>query len=147
MRVNSILVVDDSEAVRYLLKRVIEQTGLVGDVIEAADGKEALDIFNNYQESKVKYENGFPPGIIFLDLNMPLVDGFGFLDEFVKLRENKEEYKDIIVLVYSSSNNEEDQKRVSSYNLVKEYIVKGNSGPKEMKAKVEEIVEELNKAG
>ena len=119
MKVNSILVVDDSEAVRYLLKRVIEQTGLVGEVIEAVDGKEAIDIFNNYQDSKDKYNNGFPPGIIFLDLNMPIMDGFEFLEEIT----NKHHINSKVVVV-SSSYREDDIKRSTSYPIVCDYIAK-----------------------
>lgn len=69
----TIMVVDDDAAMRKLLNRFLTKNGW--SVIEAGDGKEALD----YLESKSKL-----PSLILLDLNMPIMDGFGVLNAMQK---------------------------------------------------------------
>lgn len=61
-----ILVVEDSDAIRFSLTALLEAAGY--DVIEAANGREALDYL----------ERSGPPCLILLDLSMPVMDGWGF---------------------------------------------------------------------
>jgi CheY-like chemotaxis protein len=62
------------------------------------------------------------PRIILLDLQMPVMSGFEFLDKFTILPDDiREKYK---VYVLSSSIHEEDKERVKSYSVVKDYLVK-----------------------
>lgn len=67
----AILVVDDSDMIRNFISRIFNDTF---DIIMANDGKEAIDIINSSDASKIK-------GVL-LDLNMPNVDGFQVLDYF-----------------------------------------------------------------
>jgi two-component system chemotaxis response regulator CheY len=65
----NVLIVDDSAAIRKILERVLRHTDFqLGDVIEAGDGKEALDKLN-----------GSNVGLILSDINMPNMDGLEFL--------------------------------------------------------------------
>jgi two-component system chemotaxis response regulator CheY len=64
-----VLIIDDSAAIRKILVRVLAQTDLViGDVLEAADGAQALAIL---EARKV--------GLVLSDINMPNMDGIQFL--------------------------------------------------------------------
>lgn len=83
-----VLIVDDSAAIRKILQRVLAQANLgVGKVIEAADGREALDA--------VKQQ---PVGLILSDINMPNMDGLQFLNEL----RSHEQWKHVPVLMIST---------------------------------------------
>jgi len=65
----SLLIVDDSTAIRKILLRVLNQTGItLGDVFEAGDGKEALKVLEGKQIS-----------LVLSDINMPNMDGIELL--------------------------------------------------------------------
>ena len=65
----NVLIVDDSAAIRKILERVLRHTDFqLGDVIEAGDGKEALDKLS-----------GSDVGLVLSDINMPNMDGLEFL--------------------------------------------------------------------
>lgn len=71
-----IMIVDDSASLRQVVKMTLEKMGY--DVLEAKDGKEALD------KAKGKKIN-----LIITDLNMPVMDGITFIKELKKLPEHK----------------------------------------------------------
>ena len=65
----SLLIVDDSTAIRKILMRVLNQTGLeLGQVLEAGDGKEALNLLEEHDVS-----------LVLSDINMPNMDGLELL--------------------------------------------------------------------
>ena len=82
----SILIVDDNASDRYLLKRHLEGLGFPVKFFETEDGVEALEFFKNYEKNRELYPKDYPPMIVFLDINMPRMNGFAFLEEFSKLR-------------------------------------------------------------
>ena len=70
-----VLVVDDSAAIRKILQRVLRQTGMeIRTIHEAGDGQEALEILKLHK-----------PALILTDINMPKMDGFGFIEGARKL--------------------------------------------------------------
>ncbi|MEL0657315.1 response regulator, partial [Pseudoalteromonas issachenkonii] len=96
------LIVDDNEVDRYILKRLIKQAKLELTIYEKKEGQEALEFLENYESNRIKYTDGFPPIHIFLDINMPKVNGIQFLEEFSKLRK-KIEISSCVVMMFSSS--------------------------------------------
>jgi CheY-like chemotaxis protein len=125
MSIKSALIIDDNEADRYLLKRDLEKIDFPGEIFEAENGQEAINFLENYEENKSKHTDKFPPFIIFLDINMPLVDGFEFLSLFSNLRQSKEEYKSIVFMMFTTSEIKEDKEKAFSYDFVKDYLIKG----------------------
>lgn len=65
---NQILVVDDYDAFRSLISEILSPLGL--DIVEASNGKEAADLL----------KSGLRPTLILSDVQMPIMDGFAFLD-------------------------------------------------------------------
>ncbi len=110
MTIHEVLSVDDSDVDRYILKKILKKYDAGVNVLEAADGLSALQTLEGLSSK---------PKIIFLDLNMPRMNGFEFLQAYDK---NNDEKSDVVVL--TSSANESDRDQVSLYNCVKHYVVK-----------------------
>lgn len=124
-------IIDDDKIYVNLVRKIIEIKKLSENLLIFKNGLEALDYFklilSNLTEEKL-------PEIIFLDLNMPVMDGWEFLDEFVKIKNNFD--KKISLYVVSSSIDPRDLERAKSFNLVTGYLIK----PIELK-KFEKIFE------
>lgn len=136
------MLVDDSEIDRYILKRTIEDIEDVKDVLEAENGQEAIEFLKDYHLRIQKYKERFPPIIIFLDINMPLLDGFGFLKMFDELRDSNEVYRKCHILMYSSSEDLDDQSQVSKYQFVNDFVVKGQWHSEQIQNKIKHILAE-----
>lgn len=78
-QINKVLLVDDDPASNFLAQLLFRKIGTVSHVSVAANGKEALD-FISKQHGKCGL-----PDLILLDINMPLMDGFEFMDHFQQL--------------------------------------------------------------
>lgn len=111
------MLVDDSETDNFIHKRVIELSKFAEKVLVKDSGKSALEYleknFNNFSNL---------PNLIFLDINMPIVDGFVFLYEFENFPEEVKEKCKIIIL--SSSDNKRDIDRIVDNKYVVGYITK-----------------------
>lgn len=123
-RVNA-LIVDDNEVDRYILKRQLKSLG-VESIIEKDDGSTALEFLKDYDKNAILYPDDFPPVIIFLDINMPKINGFDFLEEFKSMRA-RNELASIIVCMYSSSERQEDKERFFNFDFIHSFIVKGEA--------------------
>ena len=118
-KLQKILVIDDDPMTNYLQKKLLEKFG-VSDVVEIAhDGEEAL------QSIKQNIESGNEdriPQLIFVDLDMPLMDGFQFLEAYQTLNfKNKDS---VVVSVLTSSFSRSDINHVKEFPVVKDYLVK-----------------------
>ncbi len=122
----SVLIVDDSEADRYLLKRDLKGIKNITHVHEASNGKEALDFLTNHENNSKQYPNKFPPLFIFFDINMPVIDGFGFLKGFDEIKDGYENYDSIIFIMFTTSQLQQEIDLALSYEFVKEYLIKGD---------------------
>jgi len=113
----NVLLVDDNEIDNFINERIIASSAFCDQVIvkNSADG--ALNYLKEIGENDEKI-----PDIIFLDLNMPVKDGFGFLEDFAKLNESIRKKSRIIVL--SSSISPDDINRASTNPYVFKYINK-----------------------
>ena len=112
----SILLVEDDDIDIMVIERALKKLGLNNPLIIAKDGYEALEILRNEKNKHIDM-----PYVIILDLNMPRMNGFEFLD---KLRDDPN-LKRAIVFVLTTSNSDED--RYKSYDKnVAGYIVKKN---------------------
>ncbi|MBC85871.1 MAG: hypothetical protein CL677_01735 [Bdellovibrionaceae bacterium] len=135
MSIISVLIVDDNENDRYLLSRQLEETGLEIKSFEKTDGKSALEFFEDYDVNRKKYPEHYPPHIVFLDINMPLVNGYEFLQKFAELR-TKVDIKACVVMMFTSSEREEDRKKALSFDFVSDYLIKGDFSSEQLREKI-----------
>ena len=112
-RLREILLVDDSEADNYIHRRVIQKSGVVETVSVARNGQEALDHLAQSEQ---------PPELIFLDINMPVLDGWGFLEGLKELPEAKRH--SVVITMLTTSQNQRDRARAESLGVVAAFIVK-----------------------
>ncbi len=113
-RIGHLIAIDDSEFDLLSNKRMIERSGLVEDYQYFLDAQEAL----HYMRSPDR------PGIdaILLDINMPVMNGFEFLD--AATGELGEDFAGIVVLMLTTSLSPRDTERALSYKAVREFCNK-----------------------
>ncbi len=104
-----ILIVDDDAICNFLMAKLLEKTGEKNEIHSALNGEEALQAINQSWQTLHRL-----PDLIFLDLNMPLMDGFGFLEVYNTL--NFDGKKSLIVVVTSSSD-EKDMERARQLGI------------------------------
>ncbi|MCM4151504.1 response regulator [Arenibacter sp. N53] len=116
MKIETVCIIDDDPIFVYGTKVLLNYNSCFGSsVIVHEDGKEALENLTSMVKNGQQL-----PDVIFLDLNMPIMDGWEFLDEFVKLSlKNKPR-----VYIVSSSIDNQDIEKAHTYDIVKDFIVK-----------------------
>jgi len=108
-------IIDDDHIYVYGAKRAMLKTNFCNEVVVYSNGLEALTQLKLMQETPEKL-----PEIIFLDINMPILDGWQFLDEFLYLESSKKP----IIYIVTSSENPVDIEKANQYDMKKNYIVK-----------------------
>jgi len=109
MKIHSILVVDDDENDQFICEYTIRKFDPSIRVIKAFDGSEALDILRRET-----------PDAIILDINMPVMNGFEFLDRYAE----EFEVHAPVVAMLTSSHLGKDRERAMQYAFVKSYFEK-----------------------
>ena len=113
-KIKTIMTIDDSEVDLYLHKRVIKRSGLIENVIVFQFAEDAL--------SYLKSDDSDEVDAILLDINMPRMDGFEFLDRLTTdLALDK---CPLVVVMLTTSLDPEDNRRAEQYEVVKGYLNK-----------------------
>ncbi len=110
-----VMLIDDNEVDRYIGLRNITKYAFAEEVIAKQSAKSALEYLKSLSPENL-------PQLIFLDIRMPEVDGFGFLEEYKKLSELLQ--KNCIIIMLSTSLNPTDQERAKNNPYVKKFINK-----------------------
>ncbi len=123
MLLSSVLIIDDSEFDRYILSRFLKDAEITSTIFESTNGQEALNFLCNDVEA-TSSTSSYPPPLIFVDINMPIMNGFEFLKGFSELLNTKPELTECTLVMFSSSENKSDRELATSYGFVKDYIIK-----------------------
>ncbi|WP_373496228.1 response regulator [Aquiflexum sp.] len=115
-----IILIDDDSILNLIHKKVLKIIGFHETVLDFNNGFQAIEYI--YREIEQSSSTNMDISLIILDLEMPILNGWGFLDRFLILEPQvREKFK---IIVSSSSKNPEDIKRALEYEVVSEYIPK-----------------------
>ncbi len=118
-KLNCILLVDDDKATNFLNKRLLTKMGIAYDIQVVRNGVEAMTYLND----AANHLEGFTlPELILLDLNMPLVNGWEFLEQYATLPEAFK--NNIHILMLTTSLREADTERAVQMPGIKGLIHK-----------------------
>lgn len=120
---NKILCVDDDPITLMLCKKVIGKAEFSKEINTASNGEEALTYFDNLKNSALQDSSLIFPEFVFLDLNMPIMGGWEFLDTFLE-KKYYTFFPNIKVLVLSSTIDPIDIEKSKSYPMVIDFISK-----------------------
>jgi CheY-like chemotaxis protein len=106
-KLNCILIIDDDTTTNLIHKMILEQANVAENILVALNGKEALDLIRNAGNGP---ENNYPlPDLILLDINMPIMNGWEFIEEYQKL-DNGLKSKMVVVMLTCSLNPDDEIK-------------------------------------
>lgn len=114
-KLKKILILDDDEISTYLTKKIAEKSNLVEESQIFHQSEEALSSLRTDISNQTAL-----PDLIVLDINMPVLDGWDFINEFQKTPN----YKPIPIVVLSSSVYKDDQDKSKTYPEIKGYLIK-----------------------
>jgi CheY-like chemotaxis protein len=120
--IDKVLLVEDDPIAVLLCKNVVRNTEFAAEIDVAQDGKLALDYYNELLSDKEKGRVQNYPKLVLLDLNMPVMGGWEFLDEF--MAKFYAQCKETRVVILSSSIVPEDRERAGNYPVVLEFLSK-----------------------
>ncbi|MEQ9263254.1 MAG: response regulator [Owenweeksia sp.] len=110
-----LMIVDNDHVNSFVLKNIILRNYSEADVKLFPDGEDAIAHLEDLEKKGVDF-----PDVILLDIYMPLLNGFDFLDRYVE----QFSHKNSLIFTMSSSLNKEDQQRANNYDVVKGFITK-----------------------
>lgn len=118
-KLRSILLVDDNDTSNFLNERLLKRMAITDEIKVLSNGKTAFDYLDRLSRTAGS-NHETKPELILLDINMPVVDGFEFLELYNNLDEQFR--SDILVAILSTSNHPQDTNRASDFNAY--YITK-----------------------
>lgn len=108
-----LLLIEDDPIFTFLLEKGLKSVELEGDIFNFLNGLTAITFLKN----EFSRENNY---IIFLDLNMPIMNGWEFMDQFEKLGNTD----NCLLFVLTSSAYQQDQDKLKNMPLVNDFITK-----------------------
>jgi CheY-like chemotaxis protein len=122
MKLEKVICVDDDPIALLLSKLVLSKSDFATQIITAANGEIAIQYLER-PEVIEENSNSKKPLVILLDLNMPVMDGWEFLEQF-STKQYIESYKDVKVILLSSSIDPNDIERSKEFPMVSAFLPK-----------------------
>ena len=117
MKLNCVLLIDDDEATNFLHKLVIQRSGYAEEIVAYQNAEEALTYLGT--ESGGRYPQ---PDLIFLDINMPRMNGWEFMDAYANLTE--EQRGKVVVMMLTTSLNPDDKEKADGIENITGFLTK-----------------------
>lgn len=133
---DSVLCIDDDPITLMLCKMAIVKASFSNEIATAKNGEEALQYFDTIKQTNLNSEFKKIPQLIFLDLNMPIMDGWEFLERFSS--KDYADFNKLNIIILSSTIDPEDLKKSKKYPMVIDFLSKPIS--KEMLDYLKEII-------
>tara|TARA_R110002051_G_scaffold325871_1_gene432735 strand:- start:28593 stop:29000 length:408 start_codon:yes stop_codon:yes gene_type:complete len=128
----SICIIDDDPICVFGIRKMIDQVNFFNEIAVYANGLEAI------QDFKKKLVENLPlPSTILLDLNMPIMDGWDFLEDFKKIP--FEDRKNVRIHIVSSSVDSRDLTKANSYKEVNNFFTKPIT-----KENIDRVIDEIH---
>ena len=115
--INCTLLIDDDKVINFYNEKIVNRHIDFGQVTSVNSGQNALDYLNDAMKGLIA-----KPNLIFLDINMPAMNGWEFLEEFSKL--DIDYTSSIKVILLTTSNNPDDFERSKSIETISDFINK-----------------------
>ena len=110
-------IIDDDTIYHFILTSIINKNKLAESILSFLDGEKAIQYLT---ENKMNNEK--IPDVLFLDVNMPIMDGWMFIEEYARIKMNIT--KKMLVFMLSSSANPIDIERADKISEISNYIIK-----------------------
>ncbi len=114
----NVCLIDDDKIYQFTATMILEATGLTNSIAAFLNGKDAI----NFLKDPNTTLNSQLPDIIFLDINMPVMNGWEFLEEFQQFSASLSQ--PIKIYLVSSSVDESDINKSKNYPSVTDYVIK-----------------------
>nr|WP_309756146.1 response regulator [Flavobacterium sp.] len=132
-KIETFCIVDDDDIYQFTTSLLLKKTDLVNKIIVFSNGLKAINFLKDEMGNKENI-----PDVLFLDINMPVMDGWEFLEEYLLIKSMMP--KTVVIYMVSSSVNEKDVLKAKSIGALSGYMVKPISSQNIM----EVILEILN---
>lgn len=117
MRRPLIGIIDDNKIYQFMLTRIIKKNKLAEGIITFSDGEKAIQYLTDNRANNEKI-----PDVIFLDVSMPVMDGWQFIEGYANIK--TEIKKKIVIYMLTSSVDPVDIERASKISEISDYITK-----------------------
>ncbi len=108
-----ILLVDDDETSNYIAEHIITKLAVTDELSFCKNGKEAID----FLKQEMNKPHPIYPDVIFLDIKMPVMGGFQFLEAFSELSIEAGTKEDIKIIILTSSDNPSDVEKSNAFTI------------------------------
>ncbi|KOY87276.1 transcriptional regulator [bacterium 336/3] len=116
-KIDVLYIIDDDKIYHFTIKKTIQQIDIANNLLSFYNGEEAI----NFLDEAISNSQNMPD-VILLDINMPVMDGWQFMESYVLLKPRIG--KKIQIYMVSSSVYEEDIERAKSISDISDYIIK-----------------------
>lgn len=117
--INKVYLIDDDEINNFICINILKKIDFSSDVVAFESGSEALEALTSVIDGN---EQDQIPDVIFLDINMPIMNGWDFLEEYKKIKGKLN--KDVSLFMLSSSIYQADVEKSKQYSEVLDFVTK-----------------------